>query len=337
VFSFAGGIFHPYYVSLLAPFTAALIGAGVGQMRSGDRSARVIAPLAIGAGAITELVVLSRLDGSLAWARPVVIGVAGVGAVLLGLALSKRVRATVLALALLALLAAPAAWAAQTLGHATAGTFPTGGPASASSLGAGGFGRGGFGRRGGFGPGAFGGAGRSGGFGFRGFGGQGFRGRPPGFGGRSGLAGRPPGFGGRGGLGNNPFGGNSATLTAAERYVKTHGGGTIGVSSQSSAATAILSSDASVAGLGGFSGRESSVTAGWLAMEVKSGHLRWVLLDGTGGLRAPGDSRTGSQAAMDVAARACKRLTVDDRGAANLTIYDCQGRAAAILAAARGQ
>ena len=28
VFSFASGIFHPYYVSLLAPFAAALIGAG---------------------------------------------------------------------------------------------------------------------------------------------------------------------------------------------------------------------------------------------------------------------------------------------------------------------
>ncbi len=32
VFSLASGIFHPYYVSFLAPFTAALIGAGVGLM-----------------------------------------------------------------------------------------------------------------------------------------------------------------------------------------------------------------------------------------------------------------------------------------------------------------
>ena len=48
-FSFASGIFHPYYVSLLAPFAAALIGAGVGMMLDGP-SARVIAPLAIGGG-----------------------------------------------------------------------------------------------------------------------------------------------------------------------------------------------------------------------------------------------------------------------------------------------
>ena len=32
VFSFASGIFHPYYVSFLAPFAAALVGAGVGLM-----------------------------------------------------------------------------------------------------------------------------------------------------------------------------------------------------------------------------------------------------------------------------------------------------------------
>src|SRR6202020_3474189 len=56
VFSFASGIFHPYYVSFLAPFAAALIGAGVGEALSGGRSARIVAPLAIVAGAVTELI-----------------------------------------------------------------------------------------------------------------------------------------------------------------------------------------------------------------------------------------------------------------------------------------
>ncbi|HTA35639.1 MAG TPA: glycosyltransferase family 39 protein, partial [Solirubrobacteraceae bacterium] len=54
LFSAASGIFHPYYVSLLAPFIAALIGAGVGQMLAPGRAARVLAPLAIAGGAITE-------------------------------------------------------------------------------------------------------------------------------------------------------------------------------------------------------------------------------------------------------------------------------------------
>ncbi len=52
VFSFAAGIFHPYYVSLLAPFAAALVGAGVSVVLSERPAARVIAPLAIAGGAV---------------------------------------------------------------------------------------------------------------------------------------------------------------------------------------------------------------------------------------------------------------------------------------------
>ena len=40
-FSFASGIFHPYYVSLLAPFTAALVGATFAQARSAGRRGRI--------------------------------------------------------------------------------------------------------------------------------------------------------------------------------------------------------------------------------------------------------------------------------------------------------
>jgi 4-amino-4-deoxy-L-arabinose transferase-like glycosyltransferase len=41
LFSFASGIFHPYYVSLLAPFAAALVGAGAAQLLGGRRGARI--------------------------------------------------------------------------------------------------------------------------------------------------------------------------------------------------------------------------------------------------------------------------------------------------------
>jgi hypothetical protein len=124
-------------------------------------------------------------------------------------------------------------------------------------------------------------------------------------------------------------------LTAAIRYVKQHGGGVIGVTSQSSAAAAILSSNADIAGLGGFSGRESSVSATWLAHEVAAGRLRWVIEDGSqvGGL--PGDTRTGSESAMNVVASTCRRVTLSTSGSTT-TMYDCRGRAAAILQAARG-
>jgi hypothetical protein len=124
-------------------------------------------------------------------------------------------------------------------------------------------------------------------------------------------------------------------LTAAIRYAKEHGGGVIGVSSQSSAAAAIISSNADVAGLGGFSGRESSVSATWLAQEVAAGRLRWVLVDDAQGGGLPGDTRTGSQSAMNVVASTCRKVTLSTSGS-SVTMYDCQGRAAAILEAAKG-
>jgi 4-amino-4-deoxy-L-arabinose transferase-like glycosyltransferase len=332
-FSYASGIFHPYYVSMLAPFAAALVGAGVGMMLDGP-SARVIAPLAIIGGAITEWVVLGELGGQLSWAKPLVI-VLGLGAgVALALRLSPRIRMVLVAVAVAALFAAPATWAAETIGHATSSTFPTGGPASAANLGSGGpGGRGGFGAPGGFGGGRFGTPpGTQGGAGFA----------PPSGGAATGTGFAPPSGGtgtgtGGGFAGGGPGGlrGDNATLTAAIDYAKAHGGGSIGVSSQSSAADAILSSDGDVAGLGGFSGRESSVTVKWLASEVAAGRLRWVIVDSTqqGGGGLPGDTRTGSQTAMDAVAKSCKAVTLKTANG-TATMYDCSGRAAAILAAA---
>ena len=273
VFSFASGIFHPYYVSFLAPWAAMLVGAGAGLMlpRSlggalDGRAARVVAPLAIAAGAVTELVVLGELGGAMPWAKPVLIGIAGACAVLLAIEGAGRYRAIVVAVAMAALLAAPSAWAVQTVGHATSSTFPAGGPESAS-FGAGG--PGGGGRRrvrrrtralrrwrrcwriAAAAPALPASASCS---------------RIPGraAAGRSaGLAvsgGASAGFAGGGGFGGGGFGGDTASLTAAEKYAAEHGGGEIGVSSQSTAATAILDGYTNVAGLGGFSGRESSVT-----------------------------------------------------------------------------
>jgi 4-amino-4-deoxy-L-arabinose transferase-like glycosyltransferase len=368
VFSYASGIFHPYYVSFLAPFTAMLIGAGVGEALSGGRVARIAVPAAIVAGAITELVVLGNISGALSWARPLIIAAAGVSAILLALQLSPRVRAVVVGVALAALLAAPATWAAETIGHATASTFPAGGPASAQTggfggpRGGGGFGRGsapGAGR--GFVPGGAGGTAGAGGAGAAGSGSagsgvqglftnpnssaggfrrRGFGGAGGGFGGPGGFGGAGGGFGGPGGFGGagGGFGGDSTSLTAAAQYAKTHGGGTIGVESQGSAASAILAGDTNVAGLGGFSGRESTVSAQWLAMEVRAGRLRWIVADGQsgfgGGFGGPGgDSRQGSQAALAIGEQVGRKVTVTANGT-SVTMYDLRGKASAILAAA---
>ena len=311
-FSTAKGIFHPYYVSELAPFTAALVGAGVARFARGDTLARIAGPLAIAGGVVTEIIVLRAGAGDLAWLVPVLVALGLIAAGALAWGSHARIRNAALATALATLLIAPATWSVQTLGHAANGTFPAGGPATAG----GGFGGPG-GRDGAGGPPAGGGFG-----GTTGTAPGGAAGAIPG--GTTGTA--PGGFGGGPGGGGAMFGGDSGSLTTALDYIAAHGGGTLAVSSQSSAAAAIVSSHANVAGLGGFSGRESEVSVSWLADQVRAGTIRWVLADtGGGGMRA--DGRTGATTAIAAVKATCKAVTVD-----GVTLYDCHGHAAALAA-----
>jgi 4-amino-4-deoxy-L-arabinose transferase-like glycosyltransferase len=303
-FSFAKGIFHPYYVSELAPFTAVLVGAAAGVILRGDLPGRIVAPLVIAAGAITELIVIDRAASDLRWAIPLIVlgGLAGAGAgALMSGPLGGRVRGVALAVALGALLLAPSSWAVQTLGHATSGTFPAGGPAT-QGMGGG---------PGGGGPGGFGGR-------------RAFAGPPAGM---TPPAGFTPGAGGGAAGGGGMFGG-STNLTEALAYAKAHGGGTIAVSSQTGASATIISSGADVAGIGGFSGRESAVSTSWLAQAVRDGRIRYVLTDSSGGGGFGGmanDGRVGSSAVMAAVQQVGTQTSVSG-------LYDLQGKAAALAA-----
>jgi 4-amino-4-deoxy-L-arabinose transferase-like glycosyltransferase len=398
VFSAASGIFHPYYVSLLAPFAAALVGAGVAQILGAGVGARVLAPLALAGGVASELAVLHQYRGQLSWLVPVLIVVCTIAAAALVTLRSRRMRLVAIAAALAALLLAPSVWAVDTLGHATSGTFPEGGPANVQTRGGGISGSpGGFGARGGVrGRPAFGAAGASrGGAGTTDgvllFGNSGASSAEAGSGSSAGISsgaaqngagsagalpGAPPAGAGARGAGlpagasagsGRPSGGagggfgsatgTDASTTQALAYVKSHGGGTIAVSSQSSAATAIVASGAKIAGIGGFSGRESDVSVAWLAGEVSAGTIRWVLAEqtgaeaGRGGGGPPGDTRAGSKAAMAAVAKACRKVTLTTSststaagssgsgqalagaggaGSAASSLYDCQGRAGAL-------
>jgi hypothetical protein len=123
------------------------------------------------------------------------------------------------------------------------------------------------------------------------------------------------------------FGGDSAALQQVVAYVKANGGGTIGVTSQSTAASAIVASGADVAGLGGFSGKESEISVSWLADQVAAGKIRWVYADQQGG-GMRNDGRTGATTAMAAVAGTCKAV-----GSVS-GLYDCSGSAAALRAAA---
>jgi 4-amino-4-deoxy-L-arabinose transferase-like glycosyltransferase len=336
VFSFAKGIFHPYYVSLLAPFTAVLVGAAGGTALRSGLTARIVGPVAIAGGVLSEIVVIHQGASDVEALIPV-IAIAGVaGAVALALAMPAKARGVALAVALGALLIAPASWATQTLGHATSSTFPAGGPASQGMGGGGGPGGGGAG------------GGRRGAGGFGGAAG----GAPPqapgaasgsssaqqvappaafSTGGTAGATGTGTGAAGGpgaagGATGGGMFGGNT-NLTAALTYAKAHGGGTVGVSSQQGASDAIIQNGSDVAALGGFSGRESEVSTAWLAQEVKDGHIRFVLTDGTSSGGMGNDGRVGSSALMAVVQKIGTKTTVSG-------LYDLQGKAAALAAAA---
>ncbi len=339
VFSYAQGIFHPYYVSFLAPFSAALVGAGAAQLARDGRHARILAPLAIAGGVATELAVMHS-DQTLAALQPVVVGVGAVTAIALMLLSSSRLRLTALGAVLATLSIAPAAWAVDTLGHATSGTFPAGGPQNVADGPAGPGGFHSFGGRGGF-PG--------GGIPGGGFPGRGLLGGAlPGAGGFPNAGGPPPGgalgpgggvgpaqrgglFGGGAGGFGGAFGGRS--LKATLSYISAHGGGPLAVSAQTTAETAIIDSAARVAGIGGFSGNESEVSATWLAHEIRAGKIRWVLDTESsfagfgGGFGGISGGRVGSRLAMQWVSSACRRATATDGG----VLYDCAGRAERLL------
>jgi hypothetical protein len=69
----------------------------------------------------------------------------------------------------------------------------------------------------------------------------------------------------------------------------------------------------------------------WLASEVRAGHLRWVLIDGSQGARLPGDTRAGSQSVLEAVQKGCRAVSL---GSGAGTIYDCRGRASSILQSA---
>jgi 4-amino-4-deoxy-L-arabinose transferase-like glycosyltransferase len=314
-FSYASGIFHPYYVSVLAPFTAALVGGTAAELIRGGTFARIVAPMAIAVGVGVELVVVDRA-GNLDWLPPVLIVAGAATAATLAIVAAPRIRAAAVAVFLAAALAGPAIWSVQTLGHATNGTFPAGGPATA-----------GFGGGPGGGPGPAGGGFRRGGFG---------AGPAPGA-----AQGGPPAMPGGGGM----FGGSS-DLTQALAYAKANGGGTVAVSSQQGASNAIIRSGADVAGIGGFSGRESEPSVAWFAQEVRDGNIRWVLTGGQMG-GPGGDSRAGSTAVMTAVQNVCTAIpssayegttgstTTDTFGSTSSSgLYDCRGKADALADAA---
>ncbi|HET7801354.1 MAG TPA: glycosyltransferase family 39 protein [Humibacillus xanthopallidus] len=133
VFSFMAGIFHEYYTVALAPAVAALVGMGAVEVweRRDSAVATIALSAAIAAAATWSFILLSRTTAYGEWLRISVLAV-GMAAALLVLGLrwfDQRAVPFVLAAALLAGLAGPAAYTVSTTAQAHSGSIVTAGPA----------------------------------------------------------------------------------------------------------------------------------------------------------------------------------------------------------------
>jgi 4-amino-4-deoxy-L-arabinose transferase-like glycosyltransferase len=332
VFAEAQGTYHNYYVSLLAPALAALVGAGTALAREHGRTGRVVAAGAIALTAALQLHLLQRIEAYTALRTFVPVGLAlGVISWLMLAGLREPppelVRGTLAATVLIAL-AAPAIWSYSGTQHAQSGTFPDARPTASSTLAAGPAGR--------QPPGALALPGR----------GQVPNGQVPngqipngqipnGRGTARGGAAAPGGFnlgsflGGAGGL-------DDATLTWL-RDQRTTEKWLVAVSSSMQASAAIIAGD-SVMAMGGFSGSDPAMTQARLAKLVRDGDLRFVQaggggFGGFGGNGGGGGGGGGGASVTTVVTQACTAVSATRwAGTGTSSIYDCQGKADAIAA-----
>jgi len=154
IFSYMEGIFHSYYNIALAPGVAATLAVGGRELWRVRETvaARVVLAGLVGVTTAVAWDLLGRASDWNPWLRWVVLvaGVLGALALLAGARAARRLAVVGAAVGAVAVLAGPAAYAAQTATTPHTGSTPTAGPAGSGGFGGPG---GGFGRRGGYFPG----------------------------------------------------------------------------------------------------------------------------------------------------------------------------------------
>jgi 4-amino-4-deoxy-L-arabinose transferase-like glycosyltransferase len=297
VFSSQNGIFHPYYVSTLAPAVAALAGAGLVTLWSASR--RSIGWLAALDGAIVVTAwlavrLLDRAPGFAPALRIVIVATAALAVVTTLLAAKRASRpivALMVAAVAVAVAAGPVSYSLASLGRSLDGNNVLAGPASAARGGGPGGGPGGppgFARGAGFGP---------GGPSAPGVGGPppGSAGGAPPFGGASaagGFAPPRPGAGGFAGAGGSPPGGprGGSVGKRAISYLEAHQGSAkylVAATGSQTTAPIIIQTGRAVVTIGGFNGGDPAPTVSQLASLVSHGELRFVLVSSHGGGPGP--------------------------------------------------
>lgn len=307
VFSFMSGVIHPYYSVILAPAIGALAGAGTVELW------RLRARSPIGGFVLAGAFVAS---GAWAWALlertpdfapglgiavfAITVAAAVVVALPAGRLSGRRTHlaGVAVAVALAALLAGPAVFAAQTMATAHSGGDPAAGPSSGSGFGGG---------PGGQAPSDGAAAGIPGGTT-----GSTLPGGTPPDGGPT-AGGTGAGAAGGGGMGG-------AADEALTTYLTENAGSArwiVAVSGSGSAAAIQLATGLPVMAMGGFNGSDAAPTLEQLQAYVASGELRYVLLGSGGGVGSGGASTSGRDSWVT------STCTVVDTGSPSGTLYDC--------------
>ena len=325
VFSYGAGIIHQYYAVALAPAIGALVGIGAVALWSRrDRLwSRLLLAATLAGTAVWAYVLLDRSAGWLPALRYVVLAAGVAAALLIAVApLGRRpLRVAVVAAGLTAVLAAPAAYAVDTVLTPHTGSIPLAGPTVTGSFVMGGPGGGQGGMPGGQ-PGAF--AVQQGGqdgappatpAAFEGS----AAGAPPaGAGGQDGRAGQdgPGAAGGLGGLldASTPSS-ELVALLQDDAGDYTWVAAAIGANS---AAGVQLASDEPVMAIGGFNGSDPTPTLEEFKALVAAGDVHYFLSGSMGG---PGGSGASSSITEWVTA------TFSSTSVGGVTVYDLTTRA----------
>ncbi|SDK44777.1 4-amino-4-deoxy-L-arabinose transferase [Actinopolyspora mzabensis] len=333
VFSFQQGTIHPYYTTQLAPAVAALCGGLVVLLvrahRAGSRWVPAVGLLGVVATVCWAAVIIRRTPDWMGWLAWAVLGVGALAVVLLAVGWKwSRLLPPAAACSMVAVLLAPGAWAiSEPTGGSSGmgGTNPTAGPSTM-----GGFGGGGSGDGPGDGP----GGGRGGGRGGNGSGTNPFGNAPPGMSGQVNGSGNGQSGNGSGGLprgGRSGGGGGGTSLNDRQQaildYAIQHSGSArikLAISGGSmSASSYILHSDATVIGMGGFTGSDNAPSVAQLAEWTNNGELRYVL--GSGGGRGGGPGGGGySQQRSEWIEQNCSEVSSSEYLSDSQSVTDSQ-------------
>ncbi|MFC6704459.1 ArnT family glycosyltransferase [Flexivirga alba] len=298
-FSFMAGIFHQYYTVALAPAIAAVV--GMGAKEAWDRRHHAIGSItlavATAAAATWSFILLTRVTAYGDWLRTSILAV-GMAAAFLLLALNwlhRKAIPLVLAGAIAAGLAGPAAYTWSTVNSANTGSIPTAGP----------------GGMGGFGGGGAPGGGRMGGVRPGGTTGQGTIPAQGGTTGQAGATGNAAATqrqgGGLGGLlgATTP---STAVVSALQSGAATYTWVAAAIGSNNAAGLQ-LATGQPVMPIGGFNGSDPSPTLAQFQSYVQSGKIHYFLAGGVGGGGQSGGSNVAQQITTWVEAH-YKKVTI---------------------------